>query len=72
MDPLLRQSDAVWIISEGVVAADLAEGVFELLPVDTSDARGSVGLTTRAGVDATSALEILMRTIRETVEKQRL
>jgi LysR family pca operon transcriptional activator len=69
---LLRQSDAVWIISEGVVAADLAEGVFELLPVDTSDARGSVGLTTRAGVDATSALEILMRTIRETVEKQRL
>jgi len=64
---LLRQSDAVWIISEGVVAADLAEGVFELLPIDTSETRGSVGLTTRAGVEATPALEILMRTIRETV-----
>lgn len=69
---LLRQSDAVWIISEGVVAADLAAGVFERLPIDTSETRGSVGLTTRAGVEVTSALEILMRTVRETVEQLKL
>jgi LysR family pca operon transcriptional activator len=69
---LLRQSDAIWIISEGVVAADLEAGDFELLPIDTSETRGSVGLTTRADVETTSALEILSRTIRETVARLKL
>ena len=69
---LVLQSDAVWIISEGVVALDLAAGDLALLPVDTSETRGSVGLTTRADVEVTSALEILMRTIREAVAGQAL
>jgi LysR family pca operon transcriptional activator len=69
---LVRQSDAIWIISEGVVAADLAAGDFALLPVDTSETRGSVGLTTRVDVEATSSLDILMRTVRETVGRQQL
>jgi LysR family pca operon transcriptional activator len=68
----LRQTDAIWIISEGVVAADLKAGDFVLLPIDTSETRGSVGLTTRAGIEATSAQEILMRTVRETVARQKL
>lgn len=67
----LRQTDAIWIISEGVVAGALESGEFELLPIDTSETRGSVGLTTRADVESAPALEILMRTVRETVEKLR-
>lgn len=69
---LVRQSDAIWIISEGVVAADLETGDFQLLPVDTTETRGSVGLTTRADVEATTSLDILMRTVRETVAQQKL
>lgn len=67
----LRQTDAIWIISEGVVAGALESGEFELLPIDTSETRGSVGLTTRADVESAPALEILMRTVRETVERLR-
>src|SRR5690606_33031230 len=44
----LRQSDAIWIISKGVVEDDVAEGQFALLPIDTSETRGPVGFTTRA------------------------
>jgi len=42
-------TDAVWIISEGVVADDVAEGHMAILPVDTSETTGPVGLTTRSG-----------------------
>ncbi len=42
--------DAVWIISRGVVAADLADGTLVELPVDTRETLGPVGLTMR--VDA--------------------
>jgi LysR family pca operon transcriptional activator len=66
---LVRRSDAIWIISEGVVAADLETGELQLLPIDTSETRGSVGLTTRADFGPSTALEILSRTIRTTVEQ---
>ncbi len=64
---LLRQSDAIWIISEGVVASDLADGTLVALPVDTSETRGSVGLTTRANLPGPASVEILSRIVRETV-----
>jgi len=64
---MLRQSDAVWIISGGVVATEIEDGEFEVLPIDTSETRGSVGLTTRRAADDSASLEILKRTIRETV-----
>ena len=64
---LLRQSDAIWIISAGVVAADLEAGVLDVLPIDTTETRGSVGLTTRADAPDSPAVDILIRTIRETV-----
>lgn len=44
----LRDNDAVWIISEGVVADDLKLGTLTALAVDTSDTRGPVGLTIRS------------------------
>lgn len=65
---LLRQSDAIWIISEGVVAGDLADGTLVVLPVDTSETRGSVGLTTRQGAASSPVVDIVSRTIRETVK----
>lgn len=69
---LLQQSDAIWIISEGVVALDLKSGTLAALPIDTSETRGSVGLTTRADEVASPSVEILARTIRETVAQQDL
>ena len=66
---LLRQSDAIWIISEGVVAGDLEDGTLARLPIDTSETKGSVGLTTRADTEHSPAVEIVARTIRETVKE---
>lgn len=63
----LPQSDAIWIISEGVIAGDRAAGMLDLLPIDTSETRGSVGLTMRADAPDFPALDILRRTISETV-----
>jgi len=53
----VRQTDAVWIISEGVVAEDVADGHLALLPVDTAETTGPVGLTTRT--DTTQSLPAL-------------
>ncbi|MCB5202425.1 pca operon transcription factor PcaQ [Neorhizobium sp. T786] len=61
----VRSSDAVWIISEGVVAGDIAEGLLAVLPVDTSETKGPVGLTLRADVTPSAPQAILMQTIRQ-------
>lgn len=44
-----RNSDAVWIISRGVVTNELAEGRLVRLPFDTGITRGPVGLMRRPG-----------------------
>jgi LysR family pca operon transcriptional activator len=64
----LRNSDAIWIISEGVVAADIADGTLVVLPLDTGDTSGPVGLTMRADTQPSLPLLLLMQTIRETAE----
>lgn len=61
----VRASDAVWIISHGVVAGDLEEGTLVRLPLSTSVSGGPVGLTTRAGHAPTPAAEQLVRAVRE-------
>jgi LysR family pca operon transcriptional activator len=60
-----RATDAVWIISRGVVAQDLEEGVLVELPVETGDTRGPVGFTTRADTPAPPQLSRLMHAIEE-------
>lgn len=45
---LTLRSDAVWVISQGVVTDDLAEGRLAALPVDTGMTAGPVGIMTRA------------------------
>ncbi|WVT75858.1 pca operon transcription factor PcaQ (plasmid) [Sinorhizobium chiapasense] len=61
----VRASDAIWIISAGVVAADVDDGTIAILPIDTSETKGPVGLTMRADAAPTLALSLLMQTIRE-------
>ncbi|MBZ7926733.1 pca operon transcription factor PcaQ [Ensifer adhaerens] len=61
----VRASDAIWIISAGVVASDVDDGTIAILPIDTSETKGPVGLTMRADAAPTLALSILMQTIRE-------
>lgn len=60
----VRSSDAVWIISEGVVANDVADGLLALLPLDTEETRGPVGLTMRTETVITASFESLLGSIR--------
>ena len=67
----VRQTDAVWIISEGVVAEDVADGHLVLLPVDTSETVGPVGLTTRTDTTPTLATTAFMQAVRDAAEGMR-
>ncbi|MGD1880317.1 MAG: pca operon transcription factor PcaQ [Kiloniellaceae bacterium] len=65
-----RMTDAVWIISYGVVAGDLDEGTLVRLAVNAPPAQGPVGLTQRAEMPASVSLQILMKAIREVAAEQ--
>jgi LysR family pca operon transcriptional activator len=69
---MLRHSDAIWIISEGVIALDRTAGDIAVLPIDTSETRGAVGLTTRADVASSPAVALLSRSVSETVAELHL
>lgn len=60
-----RQTDAVWIISNGVVALDLAEGALVELPFDMGDTSGPVGLTLRTDAPDSPALRMFTTALRE-------
>jgi len=66
----VRLCDAIWIISHGVVAEDIATGHLVQLTVDTRTTHGPVGLTTRVDQMAGVALLMLMlmQAIREAVQ----
>lgn len=66
-----RASDAIWIISHGVVATDVAEGALAELAVDTAESQGPVGLTTRIDTVPTSAAQAFMETVRSVAERVR-
>jgi LysR family pca operon transcriptional activator len=66
----LRQSDAVWIISSGVVADELASGAFVALPFDTDETKGPVGLTMRTDTAPSPAFSLLLQAIREAARNQ--
>ncbi|HVW92669.1 MAG TPA: pca operon transcription factor PcaQ [Devosia sp.] len=66
---MVRHTDAVWVISEGVVAPDVETGEMGVLPVDTSETRGAVGLTVRAGVPETTGGTLLANCLQETVRE---
>ncbi|WP_025899872.1 pca operon transcription factor PcaQ [Sneathiella glossodoripedis] len=64
----IRESDGIWIISQGVIAHDLACEDIKVLPVDTSETRGAVGLTTQSDKDQDTALSIMMQSIRQAAQ----
>jgi len=66
-----RASDAIWIISHGVVATDLEEGALAELAVDTGESRGPVGLTTRIDTVPTAAAQVFIDTVRAVAERAR-
>lgn len=61
----VRQSDAIWLISEGVVAQDVAEGQLALLPVDMGETLGPVGFTTRSALAPTLSASLFMQAVRK-------
>jgi LysR family pca operon transcriptional activator len=65
-----RMTDAVWIISRGVILDDLADGVLAELPIATEATTGPVGLTTRADTPPSLPSVMLMQTIREAAAKR--
>ncbi len=58
-------SDAIWIISRGVVARDLAAGALHSLPVDTGATLGPVGVTTRTGAELSLPAQAMLAAIRQ-------
>lgn len=66
----LRGSDAVWIISEGVVSDELSSGAFVALPLDTAETRGGVGITLRVEQDRTPQLDGFIRALRQVAAGQ--
>ncbi len=57
------ESDAIWIISRGVVEHELKNGTLAALDIDTSDTSGAVGLTIKADRDPSPALRLMMATV---------
>lgn len=62
------QSDAVWFISAGVVARELADGRLVRLPLDTTLTQGPVGLMTRASLPETNAQLLFRQAVMRVVE----
>ncbi|RMH40903.1 MAG: pca operon transcription factor PcaQ [Alphaproteobacteria bacterium] len=65
----VRDHAAVWVISRGVVAADLRDGSLVELPVDTATTLGAVGLTLRRGEPLSPEVEAFAETLRATAAR---
>jgi len=65
-------SDAIWIISRGVVERDLAAGQLVRLPVDVSATLGPVGITTRTGAELSLPAQAMIGAIREAISGGRI
>lgn len=64
----IRQSDAIWVISRGVVEREINEGELQELPIDTKETLGPVGLTTRADTIPTPTMQMFMNCVRNTAQ----
>ncbi|HTN63935.1 MAG TPA: pca operon transcription factor PcaQ [Devosia sp.] len=66
-----RLTDAVWIISEGVVAEDIENGWLVELPFATVETLGPVGLTTRTDTAPSLAGLAFIQAVRDAAATQR-
>lgn len=62
-----QQSDAIWFISAGVVAREIACGRLIRLPIGTGLTQGPVGLMTRSDQSETPAQQLFAQAVRRTV-----
>lgn len=60
----VRRHQAIWIISRGVVASEIENGEFSVLPIDTDSTMGSVGLNMRAETELPPGAEIFADIVR--------
>lgn len=67
-----RSSDAIWIISAGVVANEISDGLLVRLPFDTAMTVGPVGLMTRSEHQPTPASRLLHRAVNSVVAQHAL
>jgi LysR family transcriptional regulator, pca operon transcriptional activator len=67
----LKRTDAVWIISYGVAALDIAAGDLVELPLDVSATLGPVGMTTRADDRPAPIVDQFMKVTRTLAERLR-
>jgi LysR family pca operon transcriptional activator len=65
-----RTSDAVWIISYGVVAHDLEDGTLARLKIEAEDMPGPVGLTQRVDTPAGVSTQLLIQAVRKVAQGQ--
>lgn len=63
------ETDAVWIISHGVVSRELERAALVALDVDTRDTSGPVGLTSRAETTPSQGIERLSAAIRRAADE---
>ncbi len=64
----VHETDAVWIISQGVVGRDLRSGEIVALAIDTADTSGPVGLTMRVDAPSRPSLEVFARALRKAAD----
>lgn len=65
---LVRSTNAVWAISEGVVAADIEASVLRKLPIDTHLTAGPIGIMRRADDELNEAARRFRRAIMAAVD----
>lgn len=63
--------DALWFISRGVVANDIAAGAMVELPIDTTHTMGPVGLTTKTDMPLEGGADLLIQSIRHVARQIR-
>lgn len=66
----LGPSQAVWIISHGVVARDVAVGRMTMLPIDTATMAGPVGIMARSEEDPPPSVRLMRTVLLEVVADQ--
>ena len=64
-----RKSDAIWIISAGVVANEISDGYLVALPFDTSVTKGAVGLMQRAGITSSPQEQVFLIAVRNAMNQ---
>lgn len=64
----LRMTDALWFISEGVVAQDRADGRLIALPLDLGLTAGPVGLMTRPEAAPSRSQQLFARALKDAAE----